>query len=563
MIKKLLFGILLLLLPAVSWGQQTIVKIYPAIDSSQIDQWAFLNVGDVYFLGWGMQADSDTAKPNILQAWQDSLEKMVYHKIDTTDAVIDSAVGAERAAVAASVDEATSSVWAGRVSDETGTGLWVFGTSPTFTTDITSPLVIGGTATTSDLSLKTTSGVGASGADMHFLVGNNGATEAMTILNNGYVGIGINSPSSILHVKASVPGVIGSHSAGQLIIQNPANSVYANAVITGYESDGGGNPDQQLWYLGGSSGSNSDVTLLNRRNSKLHLGADGATKMTILGDGNVGIGTLNPPERLSVVGNIATGDTATGDVDVYHYFSTDGSWTTEYLKWDDGLGEFQFSDDLVVTGDAYHVTSTETDSQFMSKKYIDDVVAGGGTTNADSIVHIPVEDTTDNIGDLHGLLFDQSADSLLWEEFWATPVTAPTDNDLLKIDTDPDPDTFYWAPSIIRKKAEIQTTDATQTTLISHTLLDENTYHTETQVVAVQSDGTDRASYHLVCTVYRTAAGGATLQGAVTSLHTQESNANLDATFTVSGNDIRVSVTGIVAETWEWGTTITYINISN
>ena len=48
-----------------------------------------------------------------------------------------------------------------------------------------SSTIIGGTATTSDLTLQTTSGVGATGADMHFLVGNNGATEAMTILNSG------------------------------------------------------------------------------------------------------------------------------------------------------------------------------------------------------------------------------------------------------------------------------------------------------------------------------------------------------------------------------------------
>lgn len=51
------------------------------------------------------------------------------------------------------------------------------------------PTVIGGTSTTADLTLQTTSGVGATGADMHFLVGNNGATEAMTILNSGNVGI--------------------------------------------------------------------------------------------------------------------------------------------------------------------------------------------------------------------------------------------------------------------------------------------------------------------------------------------------------------------------------------
>lgn len=54
--------------------------------------------------------------------------------------------------------------------------------------------VIGGTGTTDDLVLKTTSGVGASGADMLFQVGNNGATEAMRILNSGYVGFGQTAP---------------------------------------------------------------------------------------------------------------------------------------------------------------------------------------------------------------------------------------------------------------------------------------------------------------------------------------------------------------------------------
>lgn len=116
---------------------------------------------------------------------------------------------------------------------------------------------------------------------------------------------------------------------------------------------------------------------------------------------------------------------------------------------------------------------------------------------------------------------------------------------------------------VITDTTEVQTTDATQTTVTSLTLLDENTYHVEAYVVAVQSDGTDRASYHIACTVYRTSAGNATLQGSVTSLHTQESNVSTDATFTVSGNDVRLSWTGIAAETWEAGSTVQYINMSN
>jgi len=43
--------------------------------------------------------------------------------------------------VAATIASQTSATWLGKVSDATGTGKWVFGTSPVFTTQITSPLI--------------------------------------------------------------------------------------------------------------------------------------------------------------------------------------------------------------------------------------------------------------------------------------------------------------------------------------------------------------------------------------------------------------------------------------
>jgi hypothetical protein len=86
------------------------------------------------------------------------------------------------------------------VTNETGTGVLVFGTAPTFTTSIVTPLVIGGTATTSPLRLRSTSGVGTAGADIIFQTGNNGATEAMRILNSGNVGIGDATPASLFTV---------------------------------------------------------------------------------------------------------------------------------------------------------------------------------------------------------------------------------------------------------------------------------------------------------------------------------------------------------------------------
>lgn len=76
---------------------------------------------------------------------------------------------------------------ASAISDETGTGNLVFNTSPTFNTNITTPVIIGGSSTTSSIIYRTTTGVGTTGADHVFQVGNNGGTEAMRILNNGNV----------------------------------------------------------------------------------------------------------------------------------------------------------------------------------------------------------------------------------------------------------------------------------------------------------------------------------------------------------------------------------------
>jgi hypothetical protein len=97
------------------------------------------------------------------------------------------------------------------LSDETGTGVAVFGTAPTFTTSITDPLVIGGTATNSTLVLRSTSGDGsssASGTAIIFQVGNNGSQEAARFDANGRLGIGKQDPSLPLHIAFSTAGAI-------------------------------------------------------------------------------------------------------------------------------------------------------------------------------------------------------------------------------------------------------------------------------------------------------------------------------------------------------------------
>jgi len=61
---------------------------------------------------------------------------------------------------------------------------------------------IGGTAITDILKLQGTSGNGTlTSPAIQALVGNNGATTALTILNNGNVGIGTTSPTAVLTIK--------------------------------------------------------------------------------------------------------------------------------------------------------------------------------------------------------------------------------------------------------------------------------------------------------------------------------------------------------------------------
>lgn len=121
--------------------------------------------------------------------------------------------------------------------------------------------------------------------------GNSGATALefvdCAILTDGKLGVGTTLPKSSIHIKANTPGSVGNSFAGQLIIQTLVDDVNSNVVITGYESNLSGNPDQQLWYIGSTSGSNQDIAIINRRFGRLFFSTNNLERVGIAENGNV------------------------------------------------------------------------------------------------------------------------------------------------------------------------------------------------------------------------------------------------------------------------------------
>ncbi|KKL07876.1 hypothetical protein LCGC14_2581620 [marine sediment metagenome] len=100
----------------------------------------------------------------------------------------------------------------------------------------------------------------------------------------------------------------------------------------------------------------------------------------------------------------------------------------------------------------------------------------------------------------------------------------------------------------------VTTTDDTPTNIATIAIPDDTVVILEARILARRTDLAGRAVYIRNSAIFREAAGGATLEGAVDSPFTREStgNAPWDATIIMSGNNAIIQVTGQAGKTVNW-----------
>ena len=195
---------------------------------------------------------------------------------------------------------------AAALTDETGTGANVFATSPTIvtptvTTSAVIPLVNGGTAVSSTLTLQSTSGAGSSDA---IIFKTASQSEKMRITTGGNVGIGT-VPGNVFSAIYAAPKAIISASdsntgaqlasIGQLVLVNPDQTTGNTAALqfahVGTNGNVYTNTSIGAVFTGarGASYSASDLVFTTGPASN-----GNAERVRITSSGNVGIGTASP-----------------------------------------------------------------------------------------------------------------------------------------------------------------------------------------------------------------------------------------------------------------------------
>lgn len=107
----------------------------------------------------------------------------------------------------------------------------------------------------------------------------------------------------------------------------------------------------------------------------------------------------------------------------------------------------------------------------------------------------------------------------------------------------------------------VQTTDNTETSVNTFTLTEDKAYLFKAEILAETSDHATVGGFVIECTAKRETGGSAVIVNGITIIHDgKDTGASpWSVTFTVSGNDLRVSVTGQISTTIDWCSSLNYI----
>jgi hypothetical protein len=164
------------------------------------------------------------------------------------------------------------------------------------------------------LAIGAANGGSASGA-IYFNTNN---SYAMAILKSGYVGIGTTSPSQLLTVNGNaLVGVLGQITSTQDTLQvesyGASGSILGGIMVGGIIGNNVANTTYGGRFFADSGGNVTLSSIYDTATSALYFKmrtyGTPITAMTILGSGNVGIGTTSPAGTLDVEGGTAAAST--------------------------------------------------------------------------------------------------------------------------------------------------------------------------------------------------------------------------------------------------------------